>query len=130
MLAYYLDPRSGERRREELRERVGSVLTERAEEFEDVARYTSATAYLMSEKARSTQTTSRPTANDATLAHKVESEVFRDATIPKGKININAENGVVVVRGVIEHPDQKALVEDAVRHVAGVHHVQSLLHLP
>ena len=68
--------------------------------------------------------------NDPALARKVESEVFRDADIPKGNINVNVENGVVYLRG--EVPDQ-AMMDDLVaraRQVDGVQGVENLLHLP
>lgn len=36
-----------------------------------------------------------PEYDDATLAQKVMSELFRDPHVPKGAINVNPENGVV-----------------------------------
>lgn len=72
----------------------------------------------------------KPQPDDATLAHKVESIIFRDADVPKGQINVNAEDGVVTLRG--EVPDEtmlEALVERT-REIAGVRRVESLLHLP
>lgn len=68
--------------------------------------------------------------NDADLVQRVESEVFRDPDIPKGRINLNAEDGTVVLRGQVERPDQIRAVEKAVRKVHGVREVENLLHLP
>ena len=68
--------------------------------------------------------------NDATLVAKVESEVFRDPAMPKGAVNVNAENGVVVLRGQVEKPELIAELEKKVRKVQGVHDVENLLHLP
>ena len=68
--------------------------------------------------------------NDPALAAKVESEVFRDEQIPKDKLSVNVENGVVHLRG--EVPDQDtmdALVERS-RKVDGVKDVENLTHLP
>jgi osmotically-inducible protein OsmY len=68
--------------------------------------------------------------NDPALAAKVESEVFRDQQIPKDKLSVNVENGVVHLRG--EVPDQDtmdALVERS-RKVDGVKEVENLTHLP
>ena len=56
--------------------------------------------------------------------------MFRDPDIPKGRININAEGGVIVLRGELERPEQINAVEAAVRRVAGVRDVENLLHLP
>jgi BON domain len=68
--------------------------------------------------------------DDTTLAHKVESTIFRDPAVPKGQILVNAENGIVYLRG--EVPEQ-SMVDDLVertRAVQGVLGVESLLHLP
>jgi osmotically-inducible protein OsmY len=67
--------------------------------------------------------------DDATLAHKVESVLFRDPHVPKGRININAEHGVVVLRGEVEEPSDLRDIERSVKDIAGVHEVRSLLHL-
>ena len=68
--------------------------------------------------------------NDPALARKVESEIFRDADVPKGQINVNAENGKVVLRGEVDSPE---LIDDLVgkaRKVQGVQDVENLLHTP
>ncbi|MDX6449821.1 MAG: hypothetical protein QOK13_209 [Gaiellaceae bacterium] len=68
--------------------------------------------------------------DDQTLVDRVESEIFRDRKEVKGKVNINAEEGVVVLRGELESQD---LIEDlvnAVREVDGVRNVENLLHTP
>lgn len=72
----------------------------------------------------------RPPADDATLAHRVETELFCDPDIPKGQINVNAEHGVVVLRGEVERPEQIAAIEKKVWKIAGVRTVENLLHLP
>lgn len=68
--------------------------------------------------------------NDPALASKVESEVFRDTEIPKDKISVNVENGVVYLRG--EVPDQGTMDElvARVRKVDGIKGVENLTHLP
>jgi osmotically-inducible protein OsmY len=68
--------------------------------------------------------------DDQTLVDRVESEILRDRQEVKGKVNINAEEGVVVLRGELDSQD---LIEDlvnAVREVDGVRNVENLLHLP
>jgi osmotically-inducible protein OsmY len=66
--------------------------------------------------------------DDATLAHKVETELFRPADVPKGSISVNVNDGVVELRG--ELPDQKQIDElgDSARKIAGVKDVRNLLH--
>jgi hypothetical protein len=52
------------------------------------------------------------------------------ADVPKGQINVNVENGVVVLRGEVDSWD---MVDDLVgraRSVQGVRDVENLLHLP
>jgi len=76
---------------------------------------------------------SRPPAeerlNDPALAQKVESEVFRDDEIPKDKINLNVEYGVVYLRG--ELPDRELMdkLVARTRKVEGVQGVENLTHL-
>ena len=68
--------------------------------------------------------------DDATLAHKVESILFRDPQVPKGQISINAEKGAIFLRGQIDAPELIEELEARVRKIAGVQKVENLLHLP
>jgi osmotically-inducible protein OsmY len=68
--------------------------------------------------------------DDVTLARKVETEIFRSAEVPKGQINVNAENGVVVLRGEVEEPKLIRDLEEKTRNVQGVQEVENLLHTP
>src|SRR4051812_2297698 len=43
--------------------------------------------------------------DDVTIARKVETEIFRDPTVPKGHIDVNVAGGVVYLRGEVKHPD-------------------------
>jgi osmotically-inducible protein OsmY len=67
--------------------------------------------------------------NDPALAQKVESEVFQDKDIPKDKLNVNVENGVVYLRG--ELPDRELMdkLVARARQVEGVQGVENLTHL-
>lgn len=68
--------------------------------------------------------------DDAGLAHKVESVLFRDPHAPKGQININAERGTIFLRGQVESPELIDDLTESVRKIPGVSEVVSLLHLP
>ena len=68
--------------------------------------------------------------DDVTLARKVESELFRDADAPKGKVSVNAENGVIYLRGELESQEQIERLAEAARQVEGVQSVKNLLHTP
>jgi len=67
--------------------------------------------------------------NDPALAQKVESEVFQDKDIPKDKLNVNVEHGVVYLRG--ELPDRELMdkLVARARQVEGVQGVENLTHL-
>ncbi len=54
--------------------------------------------------ADSAEATVPPDYDDATLAQKVMTELFRDPHVPKGAINVNAENGVVLLRARSRSP--------------------------
>lgn len=103
VFAYFFDPDNGRKRRKQAIGRAAKAL---------------------SQLGRS----ERP--DDVTLAHKVETEIFRGPDIPKGQINVNVEDGVVYLRGELEQPD---LIEDLgaqARKVKGVRAVENLLHVP
>ena len=68
--------------------------------------------------------------DDATIAHKIETDVFRDADVPKGQINVNVQEGVAQLRGEVPTPDMLDSLIKRTREVQGVREVESLLHLP
>ncbi len=68
--------------------------------------------------------------DDVTLARQVESELFGDEAVPKGQINVNAENGKIVLRGEVGEQEMIVDLEQRARSVQGVSDVENLLHLP
>jgi osmotically-inducible protein OsmY len=66
--------------------------------------------------------------DDLTILDRVESEVFRDPTIPKGDINVMVVEGKAVLRGQVPEK-QIGAIEAAVRKVVGVRDVENLLHV-
>lgn len=68
--------------------------------------------------------------NDPALARKVESEIFRDADAPKASVSVNAEYGVIYLRGEVPDEATKEGLVTRARAVDGVRAVESLLHLP
>ena len=102
-LAYFFDPDNGRKRRKQA---IGHAAQ------------------------RASQVGRKSQPDDATLADKVKSEIFRGADVPKGQINVNVEDGVVYLRGELEQPD---LIDDLgaqARKVQGVLAVENLLHVP
>ena len=68
--------------------------------------------------------------DDVTLTRKVETEIFRPQGAPKGKIDVNAVDGVVWLRGEVKNQAQSKAIEAKVRAIPEVRGVENLLHLP
>ncbi len=127
---YLFDPAMGRRRRSLARDRSAGAVRRVGRRLGRVQRRVTADAYGLSQKLTHLRHIEDATANDADLAQRVESMIFRDPTVPKGKININVEHGVAVLRGQLDRPEQIRDLEDAARKVPGIKDVESLLHLP
>ena len=125
-LAFFFDPQNGKRRRHTAWDRTARFLRRGSRKV--TAPVTSG-AYGAAMKARHLRETPKPQPNDATLVQKVESEVFRDPAIANGRINVNAENGVIFLRGEVDSPALLTSLENATRKVKGVRGVENLLHL-
>jgi hypothetical protein len=130
ILAFFLDPGAGRRRRHVARDRVRSRARRGERRALARARRSESHAVGIVQRTFNARHFRRlEPVDDVTLAHKVESELYRHAGVPKGQIVVNAEDGVVFLRGVLEQEDIER-VEAAVRRIAGVQEVESLLHLP
>jgi osmotically-inducible protein OsmY len=129
-LTYFFDPQQGRRRRAMARDRVTAFLRRRMREGERLGRSTASGAGGLAQKAKHLKEEPKPQPDDVTLTRKVETEIFRDAEIPKGQINVNAENGKVYLRGEVEKPELINDLEKRARKVQGVQDVENLLHLP
>jgi len=129
-LAYFFDPASGRRRRRSVRERTVAVLRRRSHRVRRLARHVSSDALGLARRLARRLPHEEPELDDATLAHKVESILFRDRDVPKGRINVNAEHGVVYLRGQVDEPELIDALENRVRRISGVRHVENLLHPP
>src|SRR3954447_14909875 len=68
--------------------------------------------------------------DDVGLARKVETVIFRDSSVPKGKIDVNAADGVVWLRGEAKTPDMIKALERQAAAIPEVKRVENLLHLP
>jgi osmotically-inducible protein OsmY len=130
-LTYFFDPQSGARRRAMARDRGLAFFRQRGRQIGRTAGTVQAEAQGLVQKAKHAGTADKLVdPNDATLARKVETEIFRDADVPKGQIDVNAEDGVVVLRGEVERPELIKDLEEKTRSVQGVKDVENLLHTP
>jgi hypothetical protein len=128
-VAYFFDPDNGRRRRAMARDRGTAFVRQTGRRFGRVQRAAQAEAYGLTKKAQHLREEPKHL-DDVTLAHKVETEIFRDIDVPKGQINVNAENGIVVLRGEVRTSEMIRDLEDRARKVQGVEEVENLLHLP
>lgn len=126
---YFLDPELGKSRRAIARDRLRGGLRGRIRAFGRSARGAAADAYGLAQQAQHQAPEHWSVPNDATLAKRVEGELSRDVDVPKGRINISAEAGMIVLRGELDRPEQIRAIEDAVNRMPGVRGVRSLLHL-
>jgi len=128
-LTYFLDPQSGRRRRHQTRDQLLSLARQGTKRARKLVHHASADAAGTARRAaHALRKPEDVELDDATLVDKVESIVFRKHDVPKGQININAENGVVFLRGQVEDPGLVETLETRVRKVRGVKDVENLLH--
>jgi osmotically-inducible protein OsmY len=125
LLALFLDAR----RRNETRDRVLATFRRAGRKPARAGRGVAAEAYGVAQKAQHVREVPKEY-DDATLAHKVETEIFRDPEIPKGQINVNAQGGLIQLRGELPNEEMIDDLVSRVRDVQGVHDVENLLHLP
>jgi osmotically-inducible protein OsmY len=119
------DPISGRRRRAMLRDRTRALFRRgrrKAGRFAAYARGSAKHAAHLREQAKDY--------DDATLADKIKSEIFRPANVPKGQINVNVQNGLVQLRGEVPQTGLIEELEAQVRRIHGVRDVENLLHPP
>ena len=117
------------RRRKQLQQKLLSLFKRGTHSASRAGRKATASAYGVSKKVQHRHDEPKDY-DDTTLAHKVETEIFRDAGAPKGRVDVNVQNGVVQLRGEIDQPE---LIDDLVakaRKVQGVRDVENLLHTP
>jgi osmotically-inducible protein OsmY len=128
-LEYFLDPSSVRRRRRVTVDRMAGLARRAWRRGARLERAAGARGAGLIQRARHHDETPKEL-DDATLAHKVETVLFRSQDVPKGQININAQRGVVQLRGELPSAE---LIDELVartRTVQGVLDVENLLHLP
>jgi hypothetical protein len=130
LVAYLFDPDRGRARRAKLQQKVGAWFRQGSDQLQRRGRYVGAKASGIKQRAAHVGTEEAIPPNDQALAAKVESEVLGKPGYPKGKVNVNVEGGVVVLRGELESEKQISEIEQDVRKITGVLDVNNLLHLP
>jgi len=128
-VVYLFDPERGRARRALLADWVGARLRVGWRTVNELSARTSNGAAAFPQRMVQLRSSRPRPADDLTLRDRVESEVFRNADLPKGQINFDVESGVVTIRGQVDSAYQIAYVEKAVLKVPGVAGVENLLHL-
>jgi hypothetical protein len=126
--AFFLDPVSGKRRRSVTKDWVGARFRGAGRRTARLAGGVGARAAGLRQRVDHIGDEHLPE-NDETLAQKVKSEVFQELDVPSGQINVNAEKGVVILRGAVTRPTQIVEIEKRTWEVGGVRGVDNLLHL-
>ena len=126
---YVMDPVSGRRRRAIARDRTAGAARTTSHRATRAIRNLRSTGYGMSQKVLHLRDQVKDL-DDVTLAHKVETELFRNPDVPKGQINVNVQAGVVQLRGEVATPDMLSDLAARTRRISGVQEVENLLHLP
>jgi osmotically-inducible protein OsmY len=129
LIAYFFDPDNGGRRRAMARDRLAAKARRSSERVGSTAQSAASQAQAAKSKVAHREEEAKTQPDDVTLARKVETEIFRDADLPKGQINVNAENGKVVLRGEVEKPELIKDLEKRTKKVQGVLEVENLLHV-
>lgn len=129
-LAFLFDPRNGRARRKKAIDRVGGAVRRVARRSARFGRHMTSDARGLARRMAAARGERKIPETDAALVSKIESEVLGTTDIPTGTVSINAENGIVVLRGQVERPEQISLLEKSVRKTDGVLAVENLLHLP
>jgi hypothetical protein len=130
---FIFDHQHAARRRHRARERGLAVLRRRSRDAARRAKYLEGVAQGVAYKtAHAVPGVSGHKAppDDVTLAQKVESIAFREARVPKEHVNVNAENGVVSLRGRLERDEEITQLVRATEAIEGVRSVNNLLHTP
>jgi osmotically-inducible protein OsmY len=126
--AYMLDPERGHARRAQAKDQLVSRARKTRRELDKRARHTAGSATGAVKKA--TSSSNNEPLQDTGLARKVESVIFRPEDAPKGRVVVNAEDDVVVLRGEVETQEQIDTLVRTAEHVDGVAEVRNLMHLP
>lgn len=134
---WLLDPRIGRQNRALLRDKFISseklVTRDLSEALQRKAEYTSGKLAGLGYEARKMAhlvEQQAPPDLDQYLKARIESEIFRDPTIPKGDINIDAAGGRVTVRGTVASTEMMNQILDSIDKVEGVREVVSLMKTP
>ena len=127
--AYFLDPQNGKRRRHQAFDRLKALLRRSAAEGQRKARYAAGVAKGAAYEAGGAGDGAE-SLPDPDLANKVRTEIFRGEDAPNGDVSVNAEDGVVYLRGEVDSAEEIERLAAQSQEINGVRGVVNLLHRP
>ena len=125
--AHFLDPDSGRKRRNQTRQQATSKASSAASA---VSAQAHGAAGTLKGVAHAVTPHRSEEMDDATLADRVRSEIFRDADAPKGAVSVDVQGGVAYLRGEIADQAWIDRLGTAARKIQGIPGVKNLLHVP
>ena len=129
-LAMLLDPARGRARRARLADQAAATVRRGVRGAERLGRRVQSDVGGKMAALQQGYGEGEPFPDDVTLADRVQSELFRDPSVPKGQINVNVERGIVVLRGEVPDDAMRGELIGRVESMPGVWAVRNLLHLP
>jgi osmotically-inducible protein OsmY len=126
--AHFLDPDSGRKRRNQMRDQAQATASSAAATMQTQAQH-AAGVVKGAASAATPSGTRLEDADDVTLARKVETHIFRPHDAPKGTVSVDVQAGVVYLRGEAP-PEWIDRLAGEARQVDGISGVKNLLHTP
>ena len=130
---FIFDRANARRRRHMARERGLAKLRRRSRAAVRQAKYTEGVAEGVAHRAAHAMPgvgKRKEPLDDVSLAQKVEGEAFRQARVSKAHVSVNAEGGVVYLRGRLDSKREIEALVRAAGAVEGVNRVENKLHTP
>lgn len=125
--AFLLDPTRGRSRRAQLLDQGGAMIRRTGRRAERAIRGAGATASGAMAAIQHREPSGTGAIDDVTLRARAETELFRDPAVPKGTINVNAERGILVLRGEVPSTELRDRLTSQAERIDGVWSVHNLL---
>jgi osmotically-inducible protein OsmY len=129
IVAFLTDPQRGRSRRAQLLDQGAATVRSARREAERAVHAAGSLAEGKLEALTLRGSRVSPT-DDVTLRDRAETELFRDASVPKGTINLSVERGILVLRGEVPDEEMRARLVHQAEGIDGVWSVRNMLHLP
>jgi osmotically-inducible protein OsmY len=128
IVAFLTDPTRGRARRARLLDQSAAALRRTGRRAERAVRGAGASASgAMAAISHARGPSGTGAIDDVTLSARAETELFRDPSVPKGSINVNAERGTLVLRGEVPTAELRDRLGAEAERINGVWSVQNLL---